>query len=205
MEHGFERVIEKLNEARFFLRALGRTWDDSKANYYFSAFASAARSVTFTLQASCSRIPGFRAWYAAEQDGLRGDALARFLLQARNETQKIGVVPLRYRGQALHRTHADRHYCRRVYRFVALEQGADTPPDGDAAALSRRHLINLGRLVLECFVTFREALGPSAEDARRVQRATTVGPLMAPRCPLDRMIARAGRGRASARRIIAAR
>ena len=149
----FERVLRKTNESRFFLMELGESWDDDKSNYLFSAFASAARSITFTLQAVCARVPGFKEWYAARRAELADDELARFLLAARNQVQKLGLAPLGYRGSALERTVDARHYCRRRYRFVTLE-GHVSPPTGEAVTLCRRHLVNLARVVADCYADF---------------------------------------------------
>ena len=60
----FDWVDEKLFESDFFLTKLEETaYNFSAARYYFSAFTSAARSVTFALQKVMKRIPGFDEWY----------------------------------------------------------------------------------------------------------------------------------------------
>ncbi len=190
MKRSFGIVVEKVREARFFLNALSRSWDDQKSDFYFSAFASACRSITFTLQSVCARVPDFREWYAQRQAKLEREPLARFLLLARNQTQKVGLVPLAYRGSALERHTRHGHYCRRMYRFVALEQGTGTPPDGDAVVLCRRHLVNLAALVDECYSRFCTILDGQGELAEQVRHTVTIPAIKAPRCPLDRRRAR---------------
>jgi hypothetical protein len=184
MDRSFSRVLAKRGEAEFFLLQLGASWDDRTSNYLFSAFASAARSVTFTLQAVCARLPGFKEWYAHEQSALASDALARFLLEARNEVQKVGLVPIKYRGSALQRTVAGRHYCRRNYRFVALEKNVALP-SGDAVNLCHRHLVRLSQLVADCYSQFVSHLDPGGDLAAEVQQQLSVPVIKAPRCPLD--------------------
>lgn len=199
MSRPFERVLEKLDEAQFFLRLLSRSWDDQKSAFYFSAFASAARSVSFTLQSVASELNGFAAWYATHQQALRENPLARFLLEARNETQKLGIAPLAYRGQALERSQGGRHYCLRLYRFVPLERGTAVP-EGDAVEACRTHLLALGALVQECYGRFQAELDPGHRYAKRVRALTQIPRLRAPRCPLDRLAATYSRQRGAVRK-----
>jgi hypothetical protein len=72
--------------------------------------------------------------------------VAAFLLAARNEIQKVGVAPLRRQGQILEKHAGGRHYCFPRDGFVSLESGVAIAK-GDAAVLSRQHLINLAGLV----------------------------------------------------------
>lgn len=90
MPRSFGIVEEKMYESDFFLEKIAESEDMSEANYYFSAFISAARSVTFALQASLSGIAGFEEWYLEKQKILRENQLARFFTDARNYSQKQG-------------------------------------------------------------------------------------------------------------------
>jgi hypothetical protein len=194
MQRPFPRVLDKTAEARFFLGELAKSWNDERSNFFFSAFASASRSITFTMQAVCRSLPGFDSWYATQRKGLGQDDLARFLLTARNQVQKVGLAPLRYRGHVLQRTVGSTHYCRRLYRFVPLEDGVE-PPIGDAAHLCRRYLVALAATVQACYSEFARALDPSGRLVREVRSKTTIPALKAPRCPVDRMVARHRRPR----------
>jgi hypothetical protein len=62
--------------------------------FYLSAFVSAARSVTFALQAVMSKYPGFGEWYPSRRDHLAQSALARFFVTLRNHAQKVGTLPI---------------------------------------------------------------------------------------------------------------
>lgn len=85
---------DKLKETKFFLEKLRRAEDD-EFKYYFSAFLSAGRSVTFFLQAENSGDNDFNAWYGhddmseAEREGtrrhqLKNDPLIRILKEIRD-------------------------------------------------------------------------------------------------------------------------
>ena len=76
MTRPYLRVAGKLAEARFFYGLLASTPNPQQAAHYFSAFVSAARSVTFTLQAVMANIPGFNAWYETERLALARNAVA---------------------------------------------------------------------------------------------------------------------------------
>lgn len=71
MACSFSVVEDKLLEAEFFLRKLGATdMHDSEARYYFSAFVSACRSVTWALQKSLKGVGGFDSWYESVREQL---------------------------------------------------------------------------------------------------------------------------------------
>jgi hypothetical protein len=94
-DKSFGAVEDKLCEAEFFLDQLRRARHlRVEAEYYFTAFISAARSVTWAMQASLSNVNGFPEWYADVQQKLRTDALAKFFVKARNVAQKRGHNPL---------------------------------------------------------------------------------------------------------------
>lgn len=93
MARSFGLVDYKVKEAEFFLLEVHR--HGKKINYQavqfcVSAFVSAARSVTFSMQASLKGHPEFDAWYAPRQEALRKDPLARFFHDFRTVTQHIG-------------------------------------------------------------------------------------------------------------------
>jgi len=87
----FELVEAKLAEARFFLEQLeGAGLNVFAARCYFSAFVTAARSVTFVLKAVLAHASGFPEWYQAWERALGSDPVARYLLRQRNKVQKTG-------------------------------------------------------------------------------------------------------------------
>jgi hypothetical protein len=86
-------IEQKVAEADFFLNAMR----DSGLNIfgfhcYFSAFLSASRSITFTLQAVMSGTPGFTEWYEIARRPLVEDSRARFFVQLRNIATKTGEL-----------------------------------------------------------------------------------------------------------------
>ncbi len=94
MSRSFGIVEQKIEESEFFLSKIIESLEEERvydeAQFYLSAFASCTRSITFTIQASISDIAGFDKWYKLQQEKLKLNKLARFFLEARNLSQKIG-------------------------------------------------------------------------------------------------------------------
>ncbi len=91
----FLDVVDKLEEADFFLDAMKTQCDSFRAfRFNFSAYCSAARSVTWVLQAVGSQYDGFDTWYSEASATLQRDPDAKYLVQARNESEKEGHVPV---------------------------------------------------------------------------------------------------------------
>jgi hypothetical protein len=88
MPNNFSIVEHKVFEADFFLdkmKECSKTISEfSHAEYYFSAFLSASRSITFTMQNAFSEFDGFDVWYVKKQSALRQSDLANFFKEARN-------------------------------------------------------------------------------------------------------------------------
>ncbi|MDA0270091.1 MAG: hypothetical protein O2798_01970 [Chloroflexi bacterium] len=92
----FDAVDHKLLEADYFLEALCREpLSPVEASFYFSAFVSAARSVTFALQAVMKVAPGFSSWYEHRRVRLGANPTARWFVTTRNLNQKLGLAPIR--------------------------------------------------------------------------------------------------------------
>src|SRR5438445_12753895 len=66
--------------------------DNDVFKYYLSAFLSAARSVTFALQAELGDRAGFRDWYAGVQERMRNDARMRFFVEKRDYVIHVANV-----------------------------------------------------------------------------------------------------------------
>lgn len=99
MAQSFGIVEDKLHEADFFLeklRSSQRLTVDARC--YFSAFVSAARSVTLALQATMRGVPDFEAWYEGARDKLKADPLAPFFVEIRNDIVHTGLNPLNQVG-----------------------------------------------------------------------------------------------------------
>jgi hypothetical protein len=165
----FDLVDHKLAEADFFLERLAEVQTDFfAAQCYFSAFASAARSVTFALQACLSDHPDFSPWYAQKQHLLKADPLARFFHRARTESQHLGVAHIR--GGSMRSIDG---MPRTVFHFRGLfdQNRADVPGD-DVVTACQEHMRNLVALVYECYDVFGPVVDPeqyyTLENLRRI-------------------------------------
>ena len=92
MPRSFGIVEDKLREAEFFLNK----FCDSphlgfETNFYFSAFVSAARSVTFAMQASLGGHAKFDKWYEEKRLLLKADELAPLFVEIRNDVLHAGA------------------------------------------------------------------------------------------------------------------
>ena len=91
MSRSFGPVEVKLEEAEFFLLKFQKCgWDFRTAQFYFNAFVSSSRSVTFAMQASLHGLDGFDPWYVRWQSKLRSSRLAKFFHNCRTDIQHIG-------------------------------------------------------------------------------------------------------------------
>jgi hypothetical protein len=95
---GFFLVTDKIAEADYFLEGLNGRHGRQELKYYLSAFVSAARSVTFSLQSVMADVPEFSDWYSEERKSLAEDQLARFFVELRNYLQKVGGAPVSTSG-----------------------------------------------------------------------------------------------------------
>lgn len=96
MNRSISVVEYKVQQTEFFLRRL----DESGLNFfavqcYADAFANCARTITLSLQAVVGKVEGFEEWYGIEQDRLRNNSLARFFVNFRNVSSKIGDTCVR--------------------------------------------------------------------------------------------------------------
>jgi hypothetical protein len=101
LQPGFGHAILKVYGAKHFLDLFERHSNHQVlATYYFDAFLSLARAVTWVLKKECHGLPGFEAWYAAWEKKLAKDPRARMFRNLRNEAEKEGA----------HRPHLSFHY-----------------------------------------------------------------------------------------------
>jgi hypothetical protein len=94
MRRPFWLIDGKLREADFFLEKLRAAPDLDDARYYFSAFASAARSITYAIQVCLRGVPGFERWYESKQEKLKRDSIAKYFHCLRNHMNHVGLNPL---------------------------------------------------------------------------------------------------------------
>ena len=149
----FGPVDDKLAEADFFLNELaGAELNWFKVRCLFSAFVSAARSVTFALQASLSDALGFAEWYAAEQTALKGNRLARFFHDCRTDAQHLGLNPV-MGGSA----GPDGH----CYWFRQPEQGRYSYlPEEDVLTACRMQMRNVCEIIDRAYSRFGLLIDP---------------------------------------------
>lgn len=147
----FGLVDEKLLECEYFLTRLIESADHPfEVRYLFSAFVSACRSVTFSMQAVMKSIIGFKEWYATWQKKMTADPLSRFFVQARNLTQKVGAHPIKF-GVII--DGAPRHY-------FYPDSDFDSVPSEDVVTCCRHHFRTLVELVHDCYIVFGEQIDP---------------------------------------------
>jgi hypothetical protein len=162
MARSFGLVEEKLCEADFFLDQLRRSRRESfYARCYFSAFVSAARSVTWVLQAGMSGVTGFETWYGLAQAKLKSDPLAPFFVEIRNRSEKTGENPLN-RVTLAHLREDLSHQLRGRKRSHVLV----IPSFGGATLLTYAvqactlYFTSLVEVIFECYADFKRVVDP---------------------------------------------
>ena len=85
----------KVRQADFFLERLEECgYDFFAAQCYSDAFASACRSITFSIQAVCKQLPDFDGWYPDEQARMKADPLCVFFNSYRTANIHVGGTPV---------------------------------------------------------------------------------------------------------------
>lgn len=164
MSQSFGVVEEKLREAEFFL---GRLRDTRRgtldARFFFSAFVSAARSVTWSLQASMSGVLGFDEWYKSAQSKLRTDALAPLFVEIRNSSQKRGLNPLNQVTLEHLREDLFQQLSgsgREHVLVLPSKRAGEETLLVDALRVSELYLASLVTLIFECYEKFKCVVDP---------------------------------------------
>lgn len=163
MARSFGIVEEKLHETEFFLEKLRESCDISAgARYYFSAFISAARSVTLALQATMKDVSGFPKWYESAQIELKSDPLASFFKELRNDSIHKGLNRLNkvteehLREHLLSQSHGQHNH---VIILPNLHGKGETTLV-DAVSASEVYFELLLEVVYECYVRFKCVVDP---------------------------------------------
>jgi len=164
MAHSFGVVEDKLREAEFFLDRL-RTSDPLSfdAQCYFSAFVSAARSVTLALQRSLSGVDGFDSWYGIARDQLKTDPLAAFFVEVRNDVVHTGTNPLNRVTLEHLREHlsGQLHQQKRSHVLILPDpDGADSTVLVDAVRVSALYFTSLVSVIFDCYQRFKRVVDP---------------------------------------------
>lgn len=153
----FRVVEDKLKEADFFLRRFCTTdVFDPEGLYYFSAFVSASRSVTFALQHSLGEIGGFDSWYNSARHRLRTDRLAPFFVEVRNSLVHRGINPLNQISGDHLREHLSKQIRGRERFHVLVIPGTSGggSQSADAVDASTDYFRSLVEVVFDCYKQF---------------------------------------------------
>lgn len=151
----------KIAETDFFLSKLEETTYNSihffEARNYLSAFLASSRSITFSLQASLADILGFKEWYDKHQQGMRQNRLAKYFLEARNNSQKVGYYPL-----SGGRTYRDSsNLLRAEYYFDRFtKELSEFVPEEDVLTACKKYFILLLEIVFDCYQAFGTVIDP---------------------------------------------
>ena len=164
MAQSFGVVEGKLCEAEFFLSQFsGSSRFSFDAQCYFSAFVSAARSVTLALQATMNGTADFDQWYQAAQARLKGDPLAPFFLEIRNNSihrglNRLNQVTLDHLREDLF---DQLHQRERSHVLVLPDANSETLTVlADAVQASRLYFVSLVNVVFECYERFKFVVDP---------------------------------------------
>lgn len=155
MSRSFGLVDHKVAEAHFFLSRM-EVADFYEVRWYFSAFVSAVRSITFTVQGSIGDLPGFSEWYRPWGKRLAEDRLAAFFLDARNDAIHLGDNPIRSgswgrspEGESVHRC-----WFQPASPFEPDATNRKDHPPEDVRTACRAFLTTLVELVYDAYLAF---------------------------------------------------
>jgi len=161
MGRSFGIVEQKLEESEFFLSKIGETLENDamieEAQFYLSAFASSTRSITFTIQASISDISGFEEWYKYHQDKLKKNKLAKYFLEARNLSQKIGYYLI---GGGSSYNDKDDNLKMRYYFQTFNSKQISYVPEDDVLTCCKDYFKILLEVVMDCYKVFGKVIDP---------------------------------------------
>lgn len=164
MAHFFGVVEDKLWEADFFLEHLRQSNRHSfDGQCFFSAFVSAARSVTLAMQASLKDVAGFESWYVGIREKLKTDPLAPYFVEIRNDVIHTGIN--RLNQVSLEHLKADlsqqlRTHDRSHVLILPDPQHQDATVLVDAVEACSVYFTSLVAVVFECYQEFRTVVDP---------------------------------------------
>lgn len=164
MSDSFGVVEDKIFEAEYFLKRLHESRSKSfEASCFFSAFISASRSVTFSLQAAMSGVAGFNDWYAEARKSLKADQLAKYFVEVRNDVVHKGRNPLNRVPLEHLREHLSRQmHTRDSSHILAIPNASQSGQSRlvDAVSACKDFFTSLLALVFECYSIFRAVVDP---------------------------------------------
>lgn len=138
-------------EAEFFLRKMAECkFDFAELGFYFSAFVSAARTVTLALQ-QFDHLDGFEKWYAPHREALKQNPMAKFFLDTRNDHLHGGNYPIRG-GSSRKGNH--------TFHFRDYEHNNGQLGDDDVLTRCRAFFLSLIEIVFDCYVKLGTQINP---------------------------------------------
>jgi hypothetical protein len=153
---GIHLVSQKVGEADYFLGELKRIDPhDERFNYVFSAFVSALRSITFSLQFVMKEYPNFDEWYKRRQEVLRKSSLAKAFVEFRNHAQKTGIIPIMKRGSLF-----EGIFYHSTQFYVPTSSDIKKVPSGTVVELSHRCLVEIIVILDECYTDYDVYVNP---------------------------------------------
>jgi hypothetical protein len=156
-KRSFDYVDNKVLETSYFLDNMASTKDPSHAQYYLSAFISAARSITLTLQTVMSEEEGFEEWYSNVHNMLKEDEASRFFVQIRNASIHIGVNTM-LAGKMKSMPNGD--YTLTYYFRIYDESIIILPPDKDIVSACRDYFIKLLLIIKDIYNIYSHLIDP---------------------------------------------
>ncbi len=154
MHRSISIVEYKVHQADFFLCQLRDAGNDLFAAQCFTdAFVSSARTITLAMQAVIGKVDGFGEWYVARQEALKLNRLARFFVEYRNVSTKIGDTVVRG-GESRTGRNGERIIC---HYFLPI-QDLTFVPDEDVATACAQHFETLLGVVFDAMAEFKYAL-----------------------------------------------
>lgn len=142
VRYPFWLIDGKLREADFFLEKLRTAPDLDAARFYFSAFLSAARSVTFALQKCLVGLAHFDAWYEGPQKELKDHPIAAYFKSIRDQVIHEGLNPLERHERGVGAIIGSNFYL------------VDTAPEQDVVLAGRTYMTVLLRIAGEAYERF---------------------------------------------------
>lgn len=164
MSDSFGLVENKILEAEYFLGKLQESRHPSfEASCLFSAFVSASRSITFSVQAVMKGVDGFEDWYEGARNTLKSDPLAKHFVEIRNDVVHMGrnslnQVTLEHLRESLSR---QLHFHDHPHVLVipdATRDGRSTL--AEAVPACKAFFTSILSIVFECYFVFRTAVDP---------------------------------------------
>lgn len=159
MARSFGIVEDKLREAEFFLSKFARSpYLSHEGHFYFSAFVSAARSVTLAMQASLAGHDEFEKWYHSKREFLRADERAPLFTEIRNEVLHVGTNPVDIVPPEHLRAFFSRSLIGKRPKHVLVLPGSqkrDPTLLVDAVDTATRYFVCLVQVAFECYEKFK--------------------------------------------------